>query len=116
MLPAKIGNMLTCGRVHAMAGAVMCAAAALARGGERRSPSAPDVPSQPPRIVAFGDSLTSGFGIRQSEAYPAILQARLDSLGLGFEVVNAGVSGDTSENGRGRLRTVLALNPDGAKG
>jgi acyl-CoA thioesterase-1 len=103
--------MLTWGRFRAIAGAVACAAVALACGSEPRAPAAPDDLSQSPRIVAFGDSLTAGFGIRQSEAYPAILQARLDSLALGFAVVNAGVSGDTSKDGRDRLRRVLALRP-----
>lgn len=61
-----------------------------------------------PRIVALGDSLTSGYGIGKSNAYPAILQDRLNNEGLGFEVVNAGVSGATSADGLRRLRAALA--------
>jgi acyl-CoA thioesterase-1 len=60
-----------------------------------------------PRIVALGDSLTSGHGIGVAKAYPAILQSQLDQEGLAFEVVNAGVSGATSADGVRRLQTAL---------
>lgn len=60
-----------------------------------------------PRIVALGDSLTSGYGIGKSHAYPAILQERLNLAGLRFQVVNAGVSGDTSAGGLRRLPAAL---------
>ncbi len=56
-----------------------------------------------PRIVVLGDSLTAGLGLPQSEAYPTLLQRRLDGSGFHFEVVNAGVSGDTSAGGLSRL-------------
>ena len=46
-----------------------------------------------PRIVALGDSLTAGQGLLQAQAYPALLQRRLDMAGYYAEVVNAGVSG-----------------------
>jgi acyl-CoA thioesterase-1 len=64
---------------------------------------APAAPLSRPRIVALGDSLTAGLGIAPQEAYPALLQARLDAAGLSYEVVNAGVSGDTSAGGLSRL-------------
>jgi acyl-CoA thioesterase-1 len=60
-----------------------------------------------PRIVALGDSLTSGRGIRRDEAYPAVLQDRLDQAGLRFEVVNAGRSGAVSADGVRRLPSAL---------
>lgn len=60
-----------------------------------------------PRIVALGDSLTSGHGIGAEHAYPVALQARIDEAGLSFEVVNAGVSGATSADGVRRLRSAL---------
>jgi acyl-CoA thioesterase I len=60
-----------------------------------------------PRIVVFGDSLTSGRGIGESRAYPAILQQRLDDEGLDYAVVNAGVSGDTSARALRRLDSAL---------
>jgi acyl-CoA thioesterase-1 len=66
----------------------------------------PDRSAQP-KIVAFGDSLTAGFGIGLDEAYPARLQELLDDRGYAYEVVNAGVSGDTSAGGVRRLDWVL---------
>jgi acyl-CoA thioesterase-1 len=61
-----------------------------------------------PRIVALGDSLTAGLGLLPDEAYPALLQRYLDAEGLSsYEVVNAGVSGDTSAGGLRRLDWVL---------
>src|SRR6266702_2247043 len=60
-----------------------------------------------PRIVAFGDSLTSGQGIGQAKAYPAVLQQLVDSEGLDFTVVNAGVPGDTSTRALNRLQAAL---------
>jgi acyl-CoA thioesterase I len=78
-----------------------------------RSPAATSAPvtSAPvasrPRIVALGDSLTAGLGLSPAEAYPALLQARLDREGLRYEVVNAGVSGDTSAGGLRRVDWAL---------
>jgi acyl-CoA thioesterase-1 len=63
-----------------------------------------------PRIVVLGDSLTAGLGLATSDAYPAVLQQRLDASGLDFEVVNAGVSGDTSAGGLARLEWALQGN------
>jgi acyl-CoA thioesterase-1 len=60
-----------------------------------------------PRIVFLGDSLTAGLGLAMSDAYPALIQRRLDAAGLNFEVVNAGVSGDTSAGGLARLDWAL---------
>ena len=56
-----------------------------------------------PRIVFLGDSLTAGYGLERSESVPSLIQARLDSKGYSYEVVNAGVSGDTSAGGLSRL-------------
>jgi acyl-CoA thioesterase-1 len=56
-----------------------------------------------PRIVCLGDSLTAGLGVSSDEAYPAVLQRRLREAGLPHEVVNAGVSGDTSAGGLRRF-------------
>jgi acyl-CoA thioesterase I len=60
-----------------------------------------------PRIVALGDSLTAGLGLPPTEAYPSLLQQRVDKEGLNYEVVNAGVSGDTSAGGLSRLDWAL---------
>ncbi len=70
------------------------------------TPPPPTVP-QVPRIVVLGDSLTAGLGLDPSEAYPALLQRRLKAEGYPFEVVNAGVSGDTSADGLRRLDWAL---------
>ena len=60
-----------------------------------------------PRIVILGDSLTAGLGLPVDQAYPSLLQQRLKSEGLDYEVVNAGVSGDTSAGGLSRLDWAL---------
>ncbi len=65
-----------------------------------------------PRIVAFGDSLTAGFGVSGDDAYPAQLQRRLDELDHRYWVINAGVSGDTTAGGLRRVTWVLAGKPD----
>lgn len=73
---------------------------------QRDPPPTHDQTAQP-KIVAFGDSLTAGLGIGLDEAYPAALQDLLDEAGYVYEVVNAGVSGDTSAGGVRRLDWVL---------
>jgi len=65
------------------------------------APSAPTATR--PRVVVLGDSIAAGYGLRREESFPARLQERIDREGLGFEVVNAGVSGDTSAGGLRRL-------------
>ena len=60
-----------------------------------------------PRIAVLGDSLTAGLGVAKAAAYPSLLQERLDAAGLDFEIVNAGVSGDTSAGGLARLDWAL---------
>jgi acyl-CoA thioesterase I len=60
-----------------------------------------------PRIVFLGDSLTAGLGLATTQAYPALIQQRLDAEGVDYEVVNAGVSGDTSAGGLARLDWAL---------
>src|SRR5687767_6449322 len=67
------------------------------------TPADPDAPPVRPRVVAFGDSLTIGLGLLEQEAYPALLQRKMDEAGYQFEVVNAGVSGDTSAGAVRRL-------------
>jgi acyl-CoA thioesterase-1 len=64
-----------------------------------------------PRIVAFGDSLTSGLGVAAEEAYPAQLQRRLDAAGFRYRVINAGVSGDTTAGGLRRVHWILNSRP-----
>jgi acyl-CoA thioesterase I len=59
------------------------------------------------RVVFLGTSLTAGLGLDPSQAYPALLQQKIDSAGLRFVAVNAGVSGETSAGARHRIDWVL---------
>src|SRR5215213_5661512 len=63
----------------------------------------PSTSSDKPKIIAFGDSLTAGFGLSEKESYPFLLQQRLNAEGYNYEVINAGVSGDTSQGGLERI-------------
>jgi acyl-CoA thioesterase-1 len=65
-----------------------------------------------PVIVAFGDSLTAGFGVQAEESYPALLERRLRAGGYTYRVVNAGVSGDTTAGGLRRVEWALRLKPE----
>jgi acyl-CoA thioesterase I len=73
--------------------------------------AAPAPPDNRPVIVAFGDSLTAGFGAEPGSSYPDFLQKDLDAAGLKWRVVNAGVSGDTTTDGVNRLGEVMAEKP-----
>lgn len=64
-----------------------------------------------PVIVAFGDSLTAGFGVSAGKSYPDFLQRKLDERGYSYRVVNEGVSGDTSSAGLVRVDSVIAHRP-----
>ena len=80
--------------------------------GAASEPSAPaPIPArgERPAIVFLGTSLTAGFGLPESEAFPALIQGRVDTAGLDYRVVNAGVSGDTSAGGLRRLDWLLRL-------
>lgn len=67
----------------------------------------PEERSSRPKIIAFGDSLTAGFGLAEKESYPYLLQQQLRADGFDYEVINAGVSGDTSLGGLERADWVL---------
>jgi acyl-CoA thioesterase-1 len=62
-------------------------------------------------VLAFGDSLTAGYGVLPEEAYPALLEARLRREGYAYRVVNAGVTGDTTAGARRRLPWALRTKP-----
>lgn len=64
------------------------------------------------RIVILGDSITAGYGLDQSEAYPAILQKKIDQAKLPFLVANAGVSGDTTAGGLRRVAWAMTKGAD----
>jgi acyl-CoA thioesterase-1 len=67
----------------------------------------PQFANNKPKIIALGDSLTAGFGLTEKESYPYLLQEKLKADGHDYEVVNAGVSGDTSLGGLERADWVL---------
>jgi acyl-CoA thioesterase-1 len=89
----------------------------LATPSESPSVSLPLVPSDPgpaptpPIIVAFGDSLTAGYGVNNDQSYPANLQRDLDARGYHYRVINEGVSGNTSKDGVLRIPEITALHP-----
>lgn len=66
-------------------------------------------------VLAFGDSLYAGYGMRAEQSFPAALQRELAARGLDVKIVNAGISGDTTGGGRARLGSTLrrlAAKPD----
>ena len=71
------------------------------------APAAASDDSGHPKIVALGDSLTAGHGLLEMQAYPALLQEKLNEDGYAWDVINAGVSGDTSAAGLQRLDWAL---------
>jgi len=58
-------------------------------------------------VLFLGTSLTAGYGLPAEQAFPALIQQRIDEAGTGYEVVNAGVSGDTSAGGLRRIDWLL---------
>ena len=63
-------------------------------------------------ILFFGDSITAGYGLEEGRAFPALIQQRIDSLGLPYKVVNSGLSGETSAGGLRRIDWVLQQDVD----
>jgi acyl-CoA thioesterase-1 len=94
-------------RRHANAAAFALALAALTGGG-----GAEPAAARAPLVLDFGDSLTAGYGLPESEAFPARLEAWLRAKGVTARVINAGVSGDTTADGLARLDWALADKPD----
>ena len=101
VLPWFVLATLGCGALLALAGTPTARAA---------DPS----PTEPKgkTIVVLGDSLAAGFGLEPAEAFPALLQTRIDALGWSYAVVNAGVSGDTSADGLARIGWLLKRKID----
>ncbi len=75
-------------------------------------PSGNAMQERPVHIMAFGDSLTAGYGLENAFGYPVVLERQLRERGLAVRVTNAGVSGDTSAGGAARLEWALADTPD----
>ncbi|HEV7333906.1 MAG TPA: arylesterase [Flavisolibacter sp.] len=62
-------------------------------------------------VLFFGNSLTAGYGLEPTLAFPALIQQKIDSLGLPYRVINGGVSGETSAGGNQRIDFVLKQQP-----
>ena len=63
-------------------------------------------------ILFFGDSITAGYQLDINQAFPALIQDRLDSLEYDYQVINAGLSGETTAGGKNRIDWVLSTVPD----
>lgn len=90
--------------------ATVCLAVACGRDAPRAPASEDDAPrlTDPrPVILFFGTSLTAGLGLDPDDAYPALVQRKIDSAGLAYRVVNGGVSGETSAAGLRRIDWLL---------
>jgi acyl-CoA thioesterase-1 len=72
---------------------------------------AAQAPDSRPVILAFGDSITAGFGVGADQSYPAQLQRELDALGYAYRVVNQGVSGSSTVGALGRMTQALVTSP-----
>ena len=79
---------------------------------ETASEEIAEVENDEPVILFFGNSLTAGMGLEPDEAFPAVIQEKLDSLGLSYQVVNAGLSGETTASGKNRVEWVLDQEVD----
>ncbi len=75
-------------------------------------PTEPKTPGYEGVIVAVGDSLTEGLGVEEEFAYPAVLEKKLRGQGHPYQVINAGISGETSSGTLSRIKWVLTLKPD----
>ena len=96
--------------IYLIASCAGCGASKAAQNGNgaaNRPLAPPLATANRPKIIAFGDSLTAGFGLAEKESYPYLLQQKLKADGYDYEVVNAGVSGDTSLGGLERSDWVM---------
>ena len=73
----------------------------------KNTATATDTVAKTKTIVFFGNSLTAGYGLTPQQSFPALIQNKIDSLGLPYRVVNAGVSGETSTGGDARIDWIL---------
>lgn len=82
----------------------------------RQQPQQTDEPISTPSyegtIIAVGDSLTAGLGVAESDAWPALLENKLRENGHNWQVINAGISGETSSGTLSRIKWITARKPD----
>jgi acyl-CoA thioesterase I len=103
-------NWLTGGLIVTILASGACRQAGQSAAGVSDSPTpalTAATPDERPILLAFGDSLTAGYGLPADEAYPTLLQKKIDAAGYRYRVVNAGVSGDTTAGGLRRLEWSL---------
>lgn len=74
--------------------------------------SSPSRAAQPQTLLIFGDSLVAGYGLEAGQSFPDALQRRLRARGRAVDVVNGGISGDTTAGGASRIGWALADRPD----
>jgi acyl-CoA thioesterase-1 len=79
---------------------------------ENKKPDTAAVSRPIKTIVFFGNSLTAGYGLDPSQAFPALIQQKIDSQNLAYRVINAGVSGETSSGGNSRVDWILEQSVD----
>ncbi len=72
-----------------------------------KAPAAPPAATAKKRLLFFGNSITAGYGVEPEQAFPALVGNKIDSLHLGYEVINAGLSGETTAGGRSRVGWIL---------
>jgi len=82
------------------------------RGEQEKNVVVEEKMSEKIKIVAVGDSLTAGYGLDESKSYPVLLEQKLKGDGFNVEVINAGVSAETSSGTRSRIDWILTMNPD----
>jgi len=76
------------------------------------APGTEEAAAKQQNILFFGTSLTAGYGVEPTEAYPALIQKKIDSLHLHYKVINGGLSGETSAAGRNRIDWLLKQHID----
>ncbi|WP_080054516.1 arylesterase [Spirosoma aerolatum] len=73
----------------------------------KTSAASPMAPAKKQIVLFYGNSLTAGYGVEPSQAFPALVGKKIDSLGLNYTVVNAGLSGETTAGGKSRISWVM---------
>ncbi|AWW31167.1 arylesterase [Echinicola strongylocentroti] len=95
-------------------GAVSCSESQKTSEEEVSSEGKEDEKKEEPQktVLFFGDSMTAGYGVDQDKAFPALVQEKIDSLGMAYKVINGGLSGETSASGLSRIDWFLEAKPD----
>jgi acyl-CoA thioesterase-1 len=102
------------GKVIWMAGTVianLCLTSGCEGVSEAKSSVKSEQPAYTGTVVALGDSLTAGYGVKEKESYPVRLEKKLQEAGCHWRVINAGISGETSGETLARIDAVLNLKP-----